>query len=89
MSVISRTTYELLPRSVTNARQRFEGGGHGLVAGDGVETAVEGDAAFPVAGAGTELHAAVSRVVTASTRIHPAVLMALQLKRRAERLVMN
>lgn len=89
MSVRSRTTNEALPRSVTNARQRLEGGGQELLAALGVEAAVEGDAALPVGGDPDDPQAAARRVVTASIRIHPVVLMVLQPKRHAGRLVMN
>ena len=89
--MISRTTYELLPRSVTNARQRLEGGGHGFAVGLEValEGETEGDGALAVLGAGVEPQAAASRVVMASTRIHPAVLMSCNTNAHNGRLVMT
>jgi len=62
-----------------------------LVAGVAValEGEAEGDGALAVLGAGVEPQAAASRVVMASTRIHPAVLIVLQYKRHNGRLVMS
>ena len=74
MSVTSRTTYELLPRSVTRARLRT-GVGVALGEADGVGDG-EGVEAFPTGG--VELQADAITAVTASARIQSAVLMSLQ-----------
>jgi hypothetical protein len=74
MSVRSRTTHELLPRSVTSARLRT---GVGVGRGEAVvEEEAEGDGAFPT-GVG-ELQAVAISAVTASARIHTTVFMSLQ-----------
>jgi hypothetical protein len=76
MLVMSRSTHGLVPRSATIARHRFEGGGHGLVAGVGLalgEADADGDGAFPAVG--VEPQADASRVVTASARIQLALVM--------------
>jgi hypothetical protein len=75
MSVMSRTTYEALPRSVTNARQRLEGGGHAW-AGVGLavaEAAAEGDGVF--AAVGVPPQADAINAVTASALIQSALVM--------------
>src|SRR5450759_216496 len=88
MSVRSRTTIWLLPRSVTRARQALEGAWHRpFVAGMAVVVGIgfvvrEAEVPFPVA----EPQAAASSAVTASSRSQPAVLMVLQTQTRPWRI---
>jgi hypothetical protein len=74
VSVRSRTTYELLPRSVTRARLRT---GVGVALGEAdAEGEGEGEGAFPTGG--VELQADAITAVTASALIKCAVVMSLQ-----------
>jgi hypothetical protein len=81
MSVRSRTTYELLRRSVTRARHRFEGGGQGLDAGVGLavgDASAEGEGDGAVATVGEVPQADASSAVTARNRIQSLVFIFLQ-----------
>ena len=75
MSVMSRTTMLSLPRSVTKARHRFDGGGQGLAVGLALgEMAADGEGVFPAVGVEPP-HADAISAVTASARIQLARFM--------------
>jgi hypothetical protein len=79
MSVMSRTTYELLPRIVTSARHLLEGDVHwaaavGLALG---EAAADGEGEILAVGVEPP-QADATRAVTANSRIQLAVFMSLQ-----------
>src|SRR3989442_15361150 len=89
ISVTSRTTISLLPRSVIKAKQRFAAphseGGIGADETVGTEELLGLDMEAPVA----EPQPAASSAVKATRRIHRPVLQFIQRKRLALRLVIS
>ncbi|HVC78661.1 MAG TPA: hypothetical protein VND96_19305 [Candidatus Micrarchaeaceae archaeon] len=80
---MSRTTTWVLPRSVTRARHRLVGGGHGLKLGAWLSLGVanadgETDEDGMAEAVGVEPQADAMSAVTASARIQSAVFMSLQ-----------